>query len=438
MNSFNKAVVYFLILCMGIILKGQTVGIDAEFRPRLELRQGFKKPLLDTLGSSLVTLQRTRLNADYKSNSLNAKISLQDSRIWGQGDLKSATPQVSIFEAWFEILLASGFSLEAGRQVLQYDDQRLFGAGNWSNTGNSHDALVLKYKDSDLQINVAAAYNTTTDALSSYKYNVSGMYQSLGLLWLSQKITSDITLTAIGVGEALPRNMVTSGAYKIKTARDSSSTITYGRFTYGANLVYQNDQSVFNGSITAYGQTGRDNKMGDISAYFAGARGSLKLNDDILLSAGFEFYSGTSNEDTIKIGPRKSYTFNKLYGTNHKFNGSMEYWATLPSGGLIDYFIESSYIAGSELSFNLSVHQFFLSKQMYSGKVLLTQKNLGNEADLTISYQWSKQINLQLGYSIYFKTTTTTQINSITSSVKSPMWGFLMLTIKPSLYKSSI
>ena len=74
---------------------GQTT-FDAEFRPRSEYRQGFRKPLADTLSPALSTMQRTRLNADYKGKILNARLSLQDARLWGNSDNRINTSKLEI------------------------------------------------------------------------------------------------------------------------------------------------------------------------------------------------------------------------------------------------------------------------------------------------------------------------------------------------------
>jgi hypothetical protein len=264
------------------------VTIDAEYRPRTEMRQGFRKPLVDTLAFNAVILQRTRLNADYRSNSLNARLTLQDARIWGQGDKSSSSPQVSVYEAWVELLITSGVSVAAGRQALKYDDQRLFAPSNWSNTGNACDVLLLKYKDSFMQAHAGFAYNNANDTLFTYKYNVNGMYQTMGILWLSKEVLPGLNLSLIGIGEGLPRSMVTSGTLKIKTAKDSSSTMTFGRFTYGGNLVFQNDASVFGGMLTGYYQTGRDAKMGTLRAYLLAAKGMAKILDELSAQAGID------------------------------------------------------------------------------------------------------------------------------------------------------
>ena len=433
---------YYILTLLFVIISsstvfGQAVSIDAEYRPRFELRDGFRKPLVDTLDLNAVVFQRTRLNADYKSNSLNAHLTFQDANIWGQSDKTSSTPQITIYEAWIEMLLTSGLSLEAGRQALKYDDQRLLGVSNWSNTGNAHDALLFKYKDSFLQAHAGFAYNNTSDVLYDYKYNVSGMYQSMGFLWLSKELLTGLNLSFIGIGEGLPRDMVTSGSYKIKSSKDSSSTMIYGRFTYGGNLVYQNDASVLGGTLTGYYQSGKDAKMGNLTAYLFAAKGTAKILNELDVQAGICYYSGTSNLDTLKHGTKISHTFNRLYGTNHSFNGSMEYWVTLPSGGLVDYYAGGTYKFSNDFSVDLTGHLFSLAQQMYQGKKLLKSKDLGSEIDLTLNYQYNKEVAIQGGYSRYFTTITTSLFNSITVPSATPQWAFIMLTVKPVFYKSS-
>jgi hypothetical protein len=434
MKSYYYLSIILCLIFLSTFILAQTVTIDAEYRPRMELRDGFRKPLIDTLDLNAIVFQRTRLNADYKSNSLNAHLTMQDAHIWGQSD---KTPQITIYEAWVEMLLTSGLSLEAGRQALKYDDQRLLGVSNWSNTGNAHDALLFKYKDAFMQANAGFAYNNISDILYAYKYNISGMYQSMGFVWLSKEILTGLNLSLIGIGEGLPRDMVTTGSYKIKSSKDSNSTMTYGRFTYGCNLVYQNDASIFGGTITGYYQSGKDAKMGKLTSYFLAATGDVKLLDAFKGQAGICYYSGTSNLDTLKHGTRISHTFNKLYGTNHSFNGSMEFWATLPSGGLVDYFAGSTYKFTNDFSIDLTGHLFSLAQQMYQGKKFLKSKELGSELDLTLNYQWSKEVGVQAGYSRYFTTITTMLFSSITVPAAKPQWAYVMLTVKPTLFRSS-
>ena len=435
-SNMKICIITLFFACMVITSTAalaQTVAIDAEFRPRMEFREGFKKPLTDTLNGDAVILQRTRLNGDYKSNSLNAHLTLQDARIWGQTDKSSSSPQITVYEAWVEALITSGFSLQAGRQALKYDDMRLLAPSNWSNTGNAHDALLLKYKEPLFQVHLGFAYNNTNDTLFTYRYNVSGMYQTMGFVWLSKELTPGLTCSLIGIGEGLPRSMVTTGTFKAKTARDSSSTMTFGRFTFGGNIAYQNPESIFGGALTGYYQGGRDAKMGSLSAYLLAARGTIRILEDLSGLAGIDYFSGTSYSDTIGLGTAVSHTFNKLYGTNHSFNGSMEYWTSLPSGGLIDYFAGATYKFNKELSADLTGHLFSLAQKIYQGKTLLTNKHLGGELDLTLNYRWSRAVTVQGGYSRYFTSHTSTVYYSITTSAYQPQWAYIMLTVNPTL-----
>jgi hypothetical protein len=414
----------------------QMTTIDAEFRPRSELRRGFKKPIADSLTENAIVLQRTRLSADYKSNSLNARLTLQDSRIWGQTDTKSSAPQTSILEGWCEMLLTSGFSVQFGRQILKYDDQRLLGAGNWSNTGNAHDAAILKYRDPNVQIHLGAAYNNTNDTLFTYRYNVASMYQSMGFLWMSAEPLRGLTCSLLGIGEGLSRNLVTSGTFRARSAADSSSTMTYGRFTYGGNCVYQNDSIPLGGSVSAFFQSGRDARMGKLNAYLIAAKGTVKISQLFSCQAGIDIFSGTSASDTAGAGTSLSHTFNKLYGTNHSFNGAMEYWSTLPSGGIMDIYLGGTWKPGSDVALDLTGHLFSLSREMTSGATLLPGKALGGETDFTLTYQWSKEVSMQTGYSRYFKSDVTTKYFAVSPSENQPQWAYLQVTVRPVFFKS--
>jgi hypothetical protein len=115
----------------------------------------------------------------------------------------------------------------------------------------------------------------------------------------------------------------------------------------------------------------------------------------------------------------------------------MEYWTTLPSGGLMDYYAGATYKISKELSLDITGHLFFLAENMYQGKKLLNNKDLGSEIDLTFNYQWSKEVAIQGGYSRYFPSTSTTLFSSITTSTYAPQWAYVMLTVKPVFFKNS-
>jgi len=404
---------------------GQTT-LDAEIRPRTEYRQGFRKPLADTLNAGLVTLQRTRFNANYKGKILNARISLQDARIWGNSDNKTNASKLEIYEAWFEYLITSGLSAQMGRQPIKYDDQRLLASPIWSNTGAAHDVLVFKYNSPFIQVHSGFAYNNAKDTLLdiAYTYTPKQNYKTMGYTWLSKQIYTGTTLSLIGICEG----------FEYKT----NYKIVYPRITFGGYLVYSNDSSVWGATLTAYVQQGKDpNKVfgtgyADLKSYFLAAKASYKIIEKLSANVGIDYYSGS--DATIDAG--KSNTFNRLYGAPHSYNGNMEYFVTLPTQGIIDYYGGLSAKITPKLSVDLTGHLFYFDKYFIYNKVK-TDKNLGTEADIVLNYMVSKEIAIQCGYSQYFNSGSTAKYYKMLGIDTHPQqWAYLMLTIRPQFYKT--
>jgi hypothetical protein len=402
--------------------------IDGEFRPRSEFRQGFRKPLADTLVPAFVTLQRTRFNADYKSKILNARLSLQDARIWGNSDNKVNTSKVEIYEAWFEYLVASGLSLQIGRQPLKYDNQRLLAAPAWSNTGCSHDVAVLKYKNRFVQAHTGFAYNNSKDTLLdvTYGYTPKQNYKTMVYGWLSKSLYKGTTLSLIGIYEGFEKK--------------TDYRIVFPRVTYGGNLVYANDSSAWGATLTGYFQQGKDpNKTygrgyAKLNAFFLAAKVSYKFADKLSSYIGLDYYSGSATD----ISASKSKTFNRLYGSTHSFNGSMEYYVMLPAQGLRDYYIGTASKITSKFTADLACHVFSFDKDFLYNKVK-TEKNLGTEADLTLNYTVSKEISIQGGYSMYFNSSSTQKYFKMYNVESHPQqWAFIMFTVRPQFYKTPV
>jgi hypothetical protein len=404
---------------------GQTT-IDAEFRPRTEYRQGFRKPLADSLIPAFVTLQRSRFNADYKSKILNTRISMEDSRIWGNSDLKSNSSKVAVYEAWFEYLIYSGLSLQMGRQPLKYDDNRIFSSPVWGNAGIAHDALVLKYKSPFINVHTGYAYNNSKDTLLNvkYAYTPKQNYKALGYLWLSKSVFKGTTLSMIGVYEG----------FETKT---NYNTVV-PRLTYGGNLVFFDESTKWGGTLTAYGQQGKNpNKIygsgfADLKSYFWAVKLSYKYKTNLVFNGGIDCYSGSKT--TIDVG--NSNTFNRLYGAPHNFNGYMEYFVALPAQGLLDYYGGISTKINPKLGVELAGHLFYFDKDFYY-KEQKTDKYLGSEVDLVVNYWVSNEICIQGGYCTYFNSDTTKKyFNMDGVATHSPQWAYLMLTIRPQLYRT--
>ena len=426
-----------LTLTSTISLKAQT-SVEGEYRPRFEYRNGFRKPLADTLLPSFLTTQRTRLSAGYKTGSLITQFTIQDARVFGASDLKSNVSKLEIFEAWAEIVLTPGVSVQIGRQKLKYDDQRVLGESNWSNTGQAHDVALLKYALKTFQAHLGFAYNNTKDTVLEINYTVAKMYKSMGFLWLSKDFGKGLSLTAIGINEGLQ----TTDDYKKTNYRN----------TVGVNLVSQNDQSRFGLKLSGYYQFGKSNAndtaklvknttYADLSAYMLAFKATYKIAAPLLVQGGIDHFSGTGSS----VANNKSTTFNRLYGTNHSFGGNMEFFVTLPKAGLTDYYAGGSYMANTKWSFDFNLHFFSLDKDMsYNTKAkngtvtkTVVDPYIGTEPDFVINYKLSKESTIQAGYSIFLNSGSTKNYFKMGSTdTHIPQWAYLMFTIKPQFYKS--
>lgn len=403
---------------------GQTT-IDAEFRPRSEFRQGFNQPLLDAIKPAFVTLQRTRLNFNYKGGILNARLTLQDARVFGETDTKGtgSTSTFGVYEAWAELLVYSGTSFKIGRQGIQFEDGRLFSFAPWSNTGNSHDLAQFRYLASGLDVQLGYAFNNQKayNADTSF-YSVSKMYKQLAFLHLMKKIVNGLDFSLLGVDE---------GFMKSKTDLD-----LYHRYTTGGTLHLKNDKLPLGFILTGYFQFGKSTPTVDLEAYLLAMKTTYTFTDKVGGIAGADYFSGS--ESTLAL--TKTNTFNKLpYGVNHVFNGFMEYWATLPKGGLINYFGGVSLKLSKKLSSDITYHGFRLAENMKSGTNAVS-KNLGSELDVVLNYKFSAETAVQFAWCGYFVTdgTKLLKLKSTAVDTKFPQYAYLMLTIRPQSHKSTV
>jgi len=421
----------YLLAIVGLLLLlsfsksyGQTI-IDAEFRPRSEFRQGFNQPLTDGTKPAIVTLQRSRLNFNYKGGVVNARLTLQDARVFGETDTKQPATATSgslgIYEAWAELLLYSGTSFKIGRQGIQFEDGRLFSLSPWSNTGNAHDLAQFRYLAPGWDVQLGYVYNNQKayNADSSY-YSVSKMYKELTFLHLTKTLVNGFDLSLLGVGE---------GFMKSKTDQD-----LYRRYTTGGTLQLKKDKLPLSFLLTGYYQFGKSTPTVDLDAYLLALKATYAFTDKIGGIAGADYYSGSGST----LAATKTNTFNKLpYGVNHAFNGYMEYWATLPKGGLINYFGGVNLKLSKKLSSDITYYGFRLPENMKSGTNDV-RKNLGSELDVVLNYKFSAETAIQFAWCTYMMTDGAKMLKfkSTATNTRFPQYAYLMLTIKPQLYKT--
>lgn len=383
--------------------------LSGEIRPRTEISHGYKSLASPDQDPSTVTTQRSRLYFDYTNEQVKTKLVLQDVRVYGSqpqlvGNEDFAT---SIHEAWAEIKFAPGLSLKIGRQEVVYDDHRIFGSVGWAQQARSHDMAIFKL-DGDLKLHLGIAHHENGGLTSNY-YSGPDLYKDLQFLWANTKI-SDLTISFLALNK---------GNTKYPNDTTGTKETVYTQ-TLGPRLSYNTGGIGFAGYF--YYQTGES-----LSAYDLGIEASYKISDGLKAVAGYELLSGNDFTTTDQEA------FTPFFGTNHKFNGFMDYFYVgnhVGSIGLSDVYVKGIYKAGK---FTAQAHAHIFGAA--EAPATFDGTSLGTEIDLVFTYKISDVSAIACGYSQMFGTDNMVLLKGGDKSAMSN-WAWLMITIKPTFFST--
>ncbi|XCF05315.1 alginate export family protein [Tamlana crocina] len=390
--------------------------LDGEFRPRTEYRNGFGSIIPDAADPGFGISTRARLNAGYNTEAYKFYLSLQDVMVWGENRQILPYDQnnsFAIFQAWAEIALGKGWSTKLGRQVISYDDQRIFGGLDWAQQGRNHDAALLKYSKGKFLMDVGLAFNQDYSNPTGFQsmntaYNTSGFfsYKTMQYVYLKQAWENFTgSLLALNTGfQNFDTNNAPDGVNSIQTI--------------GTHLNYK--KGSFGAAANAFLQMG-DNVDG---AYLASLDLTYKASEKVGLGAGVEIISGNdgSTADTEAFFP--------LYGTNHKFNGLMDYFYVgnhANNIGLVDVHVSANFKLGEKSSLMVKALNFSGAEELPSG-----EKSLGTELDLVFKKAFNGYA-LVMGYSQLFPSDGMYELKGVSEAAAADMqnWAWAMLVIKP-------
>jgi hypothetical protein len=394
----------------------QQFDLSAELRPRFENKQGYQLLLNTNQEGSNFVSQRTRLNFGFKNEKLKLKIVMQNVRVWGDvGTLSSDDKASALHETWAAYIPNNKISFKFGRQEIVYDDHRIFGNVGWAQQARSHDAFLFKYTpNADNKLDIGFALNADSQSNVDNLYSNAADYKSFQYAWYHGDFN------AIGVSFLL----LNTGIEYLDI--DASQTIDYMQ-TIGPRLTYKSGK--FNANVSAYLQTGKSLNNDVSTSYFAGNIG-YKVTKEWSLGLGMEQLSGKdSNASSTDIK-----SFAPLFGTNHKFNGFMDYFYVgnhANSVGLTDINMTLGY-SKDKFSAKLTPHLFSAAADVFDGTTKM-DANLGTEIDLTVGYKIAKDINLNAGYSKLFATRTLEVLKGGDKN-ENNSWVWVMMTFKPTLF----
>lgn len=414
-----------LLLMIGTGAFAQELDANLQLRPRYEYRNGFKELMKDgSLPTSFVS-QRSRLNFNFKQDKLKAKLTFQNIRVWG--DVATTTTSdkngIALFEAWAQYDFNAKWSARLGRQVLSYDNQRIMGEIDWAQQGQSHDAALISFKPKNQQLDLGVAVNSDSEKL--YRDLNTASYKHMQYAWYHTSFSNlNMSLLFLNVG------------FQYKEVPTNNLEVDNMQ-TFGTYLSYKKNK--FDGNLGVYGQTGEGKLVTEntsISALYGGVNLSYAFTDKFKAGLGYEYLSGKDQDDTDS----KIKSFNPIFGTNHGFNGFMDYFYVgnyKNTVGLQDVFAKFTY-ANKKWQFNAMPHIFMTAADVIDPSDVTKKMDnyLGTEIDLTATYTLQKDINITGGYSQMFGSDTM-EVLKVGNKGYDNNWAWVMITINPRIFTTA-
>jgi hypothetical protein len=416
-----KTIYLSLVILFAGSLYSQEFDANLQFRPRYEYTNGFGTLLTPTTEHTSFIGNRTRVNFNFSNAKLKMKLSLQNVHTWGDAATTTVTSKngVAAFEAWAEYSFTDNWSAKLGRQSLSYDNQRVMGGLDWANQGRSFDAALIKYKGVKSQLDLGFALNADSEAKVAPATPFStDIFKDMQYAWYHTSIKNlVVSVLAMNVGKEYLNTPTEVGLSYFQTFG------TYGKYT-GAKLGVD---------YSLYGQTG---KVGNntVSAWEAALNVGFAFSPKFKATASYEFLSGKDQGATSLMVK----SFAPIFGTNHAFNGFMDYFYVgnhANSVGLNDISLKLDFPI-QKVNVSVAPHYFSAPNKIISGGVE-QESYLGTEIDVTASYKLYKDIMLTAGYSQMFATDSMvalkggTGLNDTTNN-----WAYLMVNINPQIFST--
>ncbi|AUC84055.1 hypothetical protein CW731_01560 [Polaribacter sp. ALD11] len=405
-----------ITLFFTVLITAQSFKLSSEIRPRFENRHGYKTLIKSGEEGANFISQRTRLNFDYQQEKLTLGVSLQNVRVWGDvSTLASKDNANSFHQAWAAYQFTDNFSLKFGRQEIIYDDSRIFGNVGWAQQARSFDAAIAKIKTSENgKLELGYSLNNDAEQLTNSVYtNVAG-YKTFQFAWYHTAINNlGLSFLALNNGVEFLNS---------KTEEE----LNYSQ-TFGSRVTYKLGKLSLDGSV--YFQTGKILEN-SVSANYFGGNIKYNVSEEFNFGLGAEYLSGKDMNDTST----KIKSFNPVFGTNHKFNGFMDYFYVgnhINSVGLVDINATLSY-SKNKFSAKVIPHLFSSAADVYKGSSKMNT-NLGTEIDVVLGYKIAENVLLNGGFSKMFGTDSLEVLKNGDSSADNS-WTWLMITFKPTLF----
>lgn len=395
----------YLILIMASLIGAQDkVTFDGQIRGRIEFdAKDFNS---NTAMYNFAPL-RSRLGAAFNPvNDVSVYFQIQDSRTSGtEASTLSNEKNLDLHQARFVVKDVFGLpvNLHGGRMVIAFASERFVGASDWNNVSRSFDGLLFDVKGAKFDLHI------------------------FGLRLTENQLPGDIgDVDFVGLHSEL--NFVEN--YKIepflywerRLPTDDLSRLTLGFYVNGklGNFSHETEGAFQMGKITPAPLSPKD-----INAFFFAFNARYNFGGEAqpIIKAGIDYYSGDDN------GADADYKlFSKLYGTNHKSHGFMDYFINIPNDsyglGLTDIHGGFSFTPFKKFTASVDVN-LFTGNADYVLLTGATSRNFGLETDITFKYNYNTAVNFQSGFSFF----SAGEIFEETRGKDMATWAYVMTVV---------
>lgn len=367
--------------------------VGGEYRMRWEGRSGLtgKEDRNDSY-----FLNRIRLDLTFKvSSQFTVFVQAQDSKAFGF----NTSPVPGIHEDSFDLRQAyvewrqgekNGWSVKAGRQELNYGDQRLIGSLNWTNTARTFDAVKVGYSSPNFALDAFASSVVVIDDEHFDRHrdgnNLYGVFASL------PKLHSKISLNTYVFWKTEQNTRSERGQIA------SSDVVTFGSQIKGKL------SPRFDYDLDVMGQRGTFSKD-DIKAHAVHGRLGFFTNPKQERAPKlFVEYNHASGDGTPGDGVRG--TFDQLFPTGHAKYGVID---QVGLRNIHNTQVGSIWKPNSKLSVQVEYHSFWLAHRrdgLYNagGALVAILPNgapgahVAQELDLQVQYNFRPGVTFGGGY----------------------------------------
>lgn len=416
----KNILILFIAMMTGLSAIAQEFDISLQLRPRFEFRNGYKTLLDKGQDATSLVSQRSRIKLNFSNEKLQLKFSAQNIRVWGDVPTMTTTDKngIAVFEALGTYLVSPGFSFSLGRQVLSYDNQRIFGEVDWAQQGQSHDAALLSWLPGESQrLDLGFALNSDKENLFETPYQVNN-YKNMQFAWYHLDFNrSGISFLLLNTGYEFPVS---------ESTREIQYLQTGGSY-------YKFNRNNFSGDFFGYMQVGEKANR-NVEAWNLGGIMNYKISETWSIAAGGEYLSGTDMRATSE----ELHSFTPLFGTNHAFNGFMDYFYVgnhQNSVGLKDLYGKFIYTSG-KLNIAAIPHVFYSAADVQDTSFNKMNPYLGTEIDLTGNYKVNELFSITIGYSQMFGTKSL-EILKGGNANRTQNWAWLAVNFNSGLFSTS-